>query len=123
MWASSPIRSMRIKSIDSNSCRGYPEQRMTDSSAGLDRAPALVGPPGSRAAALTAAGHPLTMSLAILTCAVAPAYVLRWHLGPLPTTLLENALLLTIAAYVVESWRAGARPVWRTSLTIPAALF
>lgn len=67
--------------------------------------------------------HRVTMSLAILTCAIAPAYVLRWHLGPLPTTLLENALLLTVAAFVVESWRTGTRPVWRTSLAIPAALF
>ena len=96
---------------------------MTNSSTELDRAPASVGPPGSRAAALAAAGYPVTMSLAILTCAVAPAYIVRWHLGPLPTTLLENALLLTIAAFVIESWRAGTLPAWRTSLTVPAALF
>jgi putative inorganic carbon (hco3(-)) transporter len=107
---------------------------MTNSSAELDRSPASVGPPGSRAAALAAAGYPVTMGLAVLTCALAPTYVLRWHLGSLPTTVLENALLLTVAAFIVELWRAGTwppwrnwpaaiGPAWRTSLTIPTALF
>jgi len=111
---------------------------MTNSSAELDTSPASVGPPGSRARAIAAgladAGYPVTMGLAILTCALAPAYIVRWHVGPLPTTLLENALLLTVAAFLVESWRAGTWPpwrgwpasvwpVWRTSLTIPTALF
>jgi putative inorganic carbon (hco3(-)) transporter len=66
---------------------------------------------------------PVTLGLAVLTCAIAPAYIIRWHLGPLPTTLLENAVLLTVAAFIIESWRANVRPVWRTSLAIPAALF
>ena len=96
---------------------------MSNSSAELERVPASVGPPGSRAAALAAAGHPVTLGLAILTCAIAPAYIVRWHLGPLPTTVLENAVLLTVVAFGVESWRAGTRPVWRTSLAIPTALF
>jgi O-antigen ligase len=111
---------------------------MTHSSAELDTSPASVGPPGSRARAIAAgladAGLPVTMCLAVLTCALAPAYVLRWHLGPLPTTVLENALLLTVAAFIVELWRAGTWPpwrrwpagigsAWRTSLTIPTALF
>jgi putative inorganic carbon (HCO3(-)) transporter len=104
---------------------------MTDTSTELERSPGSVGPPGSRTVAQAAAGYPVSMGLAILTCALAPAYIVRWHLGPLPTTLLENALLLTVAAFLVESyragtwppWRAGARPLWRTSLTIPTALF
>jgi len=104
---------------------------MTNSSAELDRSPASAGPPRARAVGQAAAGYPVSMGLAILTCALAPAYIVRWHLGPLPTTLLENALLLTVAAFLVEAyragawppWRAGARPVWRTSLTVPAALF
>ncbi len=34
-----------------------------------------------------------------------PLYVLRWHVGPLPTTLLENLILLTIAIYGISLWR------------------
>jgi putative inorganic carbon (hco3(-)) transporter len=86
------------------------------------------------AAGMADAGYPVTMSLAVLTCALAPAYILRWHLGPLPTTVLENALLLTVVAFIVELWRAGIwppwrnwsaaiGPAWRTPLTIPTALF
>src|ERR1700730_12978234 len=111
---------------------------MTHSSAELDTSPASTSPPRSRARAtasgLADAGYPVTMGLAILTCALAPAYIVRWHVGPLPTTLLENALLLTVAAFLVESWRAGTWPpwrgwpasvwpVWRTSLTIPTGPF
>src|SRR5438445_311877 len=44
-----------------------------------------------------------------LTSACLPLYVVRWHLGPLPTTLLENLILLTIAAYVWVLW-AGRAP-------------
>src|ERR1700738_2281342 len=99
---------------------------MTHSSAELDTSPASTGPPGSRARAIAAgladAGDPVTMGLAVLTCALAPAYIVRWHVGPLPTTLLENALLLTVAAFLVELWRGGTWPPWRTSLTIPTAL-
>jgi len=40
-----------------------------------------------------------------------------------PTTVLENALLLTIAAFVVESARDRTLPIWRTPVTIPAILF
>src|SRR6267378_170660 len=65
----------------------------------------------------------ITTALAILTCALVPAYVVRWHIGPVPTTLLENALLLTIAAFVVESARDRTLPIWRTPVTIPAILF
>ena len=55
--------------------------------------------------------------------ALAPAYVIRWHVGPLPTTLLEVALLVTIAIFVLETiqWRAAIR--WRGPLTWPAAVF
>ena len=73
--------------------------------------------------AVAAGGHPLTAALALVTCAIVPAYVVRWHLGPLPTTVLENGVLLTVAAYLVESFRAGTRPRWRSALTIPAVLF
>ena len=74
-----------------------------------------------RASTLNA--YPVTTAFAVVTCALAPAYVVRWHLGPLPTTLLENAILLTVAAFAWEWW-AGRRPiVWRSSLLVPAGFF
>jgi O-antigen ligase len=65
----------------------------------------------------------VSTSLAVLSCALAPAYVIRWHLGPLPTTLLEDAILVTVAAFVVEAYRARLRLEWRSPFTIPAAVF
>lgn len=65
----------------------------------------------------------VTSVLAVVTCALAPAYVLRWHLGPLPTTLLEVSILVTIAAFAIEAYR-GKQPIeWRSPFTIPAAVF
>ena len=65
----------------------------------------------------------LTSILAAATCALAPAYTLRWHLGPVPTTVLENAILVTIAAFLVETIRQRTRLVWRTPMLVPADLF
>lgn len=65
----------------------------------------------------------VTTALAALTCALAPAYVVRWHAGPLPTTLLEAAILITVVAYVVETWRNSEQFHWRSPYTIPAVLF
>ena len=53
--------------------------------------------------------------------ALAPAYVIRWHVGPLPTTLLEVALLVTIAIFVLETIQWQAAIPWRGPLTWPAA--
>jgi O-antigen ligase len=58
-----------------------------------------------------------------LTCAVLPWYTVRWHYGPLPTTLLETAILLTIAVFAIESWQKRLRVEWRTAFTLPALLF
>src|SRR5438309_5675326 len=55
--------------------------------------------------------------------ALAPAYVIRWHVGPLPTTLLEVALLVTIAIFVLETIQRRAAIPWRGPLTWPAAVF
>ena len=60
---------------------------------------------------------------AALAGALAPAYVIRWHVGPLPTTLLEVALLVTIAVFAVETMRQGSRIGWRGPLTAPVVLF
>jgi putative inorganic carbon (hco3(-)) transporter len=73
--------------------------------------------------AASAGSYRISTGLAVVTCALAPAYTIRWHLGPLPTTLLENAILVTIAAFVVESITQRSVPYWRTAVLGPAILF
>lgn len=48
-----------------------------------------------------------------------PLYVVRWHAGPLPTTLLENLILLTGALYVLTLWRHHEPLPKRTPYDIP----
>jgi len=67
--------------------------------------------------------YQITTACAVATCALAPAYVVRWHLGPLPTTLLEDAVLITIAAFIAESFRDRVRPLWRNEIVVPALIF
>lgn len=59
----------------------------------------------------------------IVTFGALPLYVVRWHYGPLPTTLLETLILITLATYVIAKWRAGGipRPI-RTPYDIPIVL-
>jgi O-antigen ligase len=57
-----------------------------------------------------------------VTAALLPLYILRWRVGPLPTTLLENLILVTIAAYCVTLWTERRLPAARTFLDIPIAL-
>ena len=64
----------------------------------------------------------VTTALAAITCAAAPAYVVRPHVGPLPTTLLEVAIIATIIAFAVETYRTTRRIEWRSPFTIPALL-
>ncbi|TMD23888.1 MAG: hypothetical protein E6I99_05175 [Chloroflexi bacterium] len=78
--------------------------------------------------ATASASRPYRYSLfaATIAGALAPAYVIRWHVGPLPTTLLEVALLLTILIFAFEflprmPGRVGA--VVRGPLTLPALVF
>lgn len=66
--------------------------------------------------------YPVTVALAAVAAALAPAYVIRWHVGFYPTTLLEVSVLLTLAAFAVESVRSRAVPHWRSTLTLPALL-
>ncbi|HEY7200937.1 MAG TPA: O-antigen ligase family protein [Candidatus Dormibacteraeota bacterium] len=81
---------------------------------------------GSRAAprpgAATSTTYAATLAMAAITCALAPAYVIRFRVGPLPTTVLEVALLATLAVFAVETVRAGARPL-PSPLLLPAGLF
>ena len=64
---------------------------------------------------------PVSWALAI-TVAAAPLYVVRWHVGPLPTTVLEVLILVTIALYGVSVLVAGVALPSRTSLDVPIAL-
>jgi O-antigen ligase len=57
-----------------------------------------------------------------VTVAAMPLYVVRWHYGPLPTTLLETLILITVALYVVARWREGRRRPVATPLDLPIAL-
>jgi O-antigen ligase len=77
----------------------------------------------SQAKGVSASSYRFTFSFAVATCALAPAYTVRWHFGPVPTTLLETAILITVATYVIESLRYRAVPYWRTAVMVPAILF
>jgi putative inorganic carbon (HCO3(-)) transporter len=74
-------------------------------------------------AAAYAGGFRVTNACAIATCALTPAYTIRWHLGPFPTTVLENAIFITIAAFIVESLMQKSVPRWRSAVLVPAILF
>jgi O-antigen ligase len=57
-----------------------------------------------------------------ITVACLPLYVVRWKYGPIPTTLLETLIIITVGLYVVGRWREGQRrPVW-THYEVPIAL-
>jgi O-antigen ligase len=60
---------------------------------------------------------------ATLAGALAPAYVIRWHVGPLPTTLLEVAILATIGVFAIETIQQRLSIEWRGPLAAPAILF
>jgi O-antigen ligase len=49
--------------------------------------------------------------------------VVRWHIGPLPTTLLEALIGITVAAYAATLWSEKRLPRARTPLDVPIALF
>jgi O-antigen ligase len=65
----------------------------------------------------------ITAVLCAITCALAPAYTLRWRLGFYPTTVLEDAVLVCLAAFAVEYVRRRAPLSWRSPFLIPTALF
>jgi O-antigen ligase len=66
----------------------------------------------------------VTAILIAVTAALAPAYTVRWHLGFYPTTVLEDAILLTLVVFVVEHLRGDRPPLsWRSPFLIPAVLF
>ena len=79
------------------------------------QSPALGGVLGGR--------YRYSLLAAGLAGALAPAYVIRWHIGPLPTTLLEVAILTTIAVFALETVQQRLPIVWRGPLTAPAIVF
>jgi O-antigen ligase len=54
----------------------------------------------------------------VAVAAAAPAYVVRWRVGPFPTTLLESLILLTVALYLFARWRAQEPVFLRTPYDI-----
>ena len=64
-----------------------------------------------------------TFVCAALSCALTPAYNIRWHIGAYPTTLLELALVATGAVFLVELRTSRVPLHWRTPFTWPALLF
>jgi len=65
----------------------------------------------------------LTRWALAVTAAAMPLYVVRWHIGPVPTTLLEVLVLLTLAIYLVSVLLRQAPLPGFTRLEIPIALF
>ena len=64
----------------------------------------------------------LTIWALALTTAGLPLYVVRWHLGPLPTTLLETLIAITVALYLLTLWTEKRLPAARTAYDVPIAL-
>src|SRR5690349_10422129 len=53
---------------------------------------------------------------------MAPLYVVRWSIGPVPTTLLENLVWITLALYLFALLRDRRLAPGRTPFDIPIAL-
>src|SRR5881628_1684115 len=64
----------------------------------------------------------LTVLALAVTAACLPLYVVRWRIGPLPTTLLEVFILLTVAAYLAVLWTERRLPRARTPYDMPIVL-
>ncbi|HYM96317.1 MAG TPA: O-antigen ligase family protein [Candidatus Sulfotelmatobacter sp.] len=80
-------------------------------------------PPVRNALSDSAPLYPASLLCAAVTIAAAPLYTVRWHYGPLPTTLLETFILLTLVVFMVETIRAGAGFAWPSPFTLPVLIF
>ncbi|HXJ47531.1 MAG TPA: O-antigen ligase family protein [Candidatus Acidoferrum sp.] len=63
-----------------------------------------------------------TVWMLAVTAAFLPLYVVRWHYGPLPTSLLETSILITVAGYAATLWTEKRLPAARTPYDIPIVL-
>jgi O-Antigen ligase len=61
-------------------------------------------------------------ALVYATAAALPAFLLPVHLGPLSTTALEIAVVVTAVVYGVEVYASGVRPRWPGAFTGPMLL-
>ena len=81
---------------------------------------------GARTVEITRASEARLLRLArwslYLTAAALPLYVVRWHYGPLPTTLLETLIIITVVLYAVARWSEGMRRPVSTAYDIPIIL-
>src|SRR5436309_959533 len=60
---------------------------------------------------------------AVVTCALLPAYTIRWHVAFYPSTVLEDAIVVTALVFAIESRRARMWPTLRSPFALPAAIF
>ena len=90
---------------------------------GVDEVPLAVSSAASEARPAPKNRYRWTTWLAAVTCALTPAYTVRWHYGFYPTTLLETSVLLTVLVFFIETVRQRSRLDWRTPFTWPAVLF
>jgi O-antigen ligase len=90
----------------------------------LDCIKAIESNAASRSMAITSSLTPRRIALVSLslTAAGLPLYVVRWHYGPLPTTLLETIIGVTVVAYLATLWSERRLPHARTWFDIPVAL-
>ena len=77
----------------------------------------------ARTNAIAVGPYRFSLVLVVLTCALTPAYVKRFHFGFYPTTVLEIAIVLTVVVFAIESWRQRTQVEWKSPFTIPAILF
>jgi O-antigen ligase len=75
-----------------------------------------------RAAGRTQSLRRFTLWSLSLTAACLPLYVVRWHIGPLPTTLLELLIVVTVGGYVATLASERRFPAARSWLDIPITL-
>jgi len=66
--------------------------------------------------------HRIAVLSLSVTAASLPLFVVRWHYGPLPTTLLETLIGITVVAYLITLWSEKRLPRARTAVDIPIAL-
>ena len=62
------------------------------------------------------------ISALAVTAACLPLYVVRFRIGPLPTSLLEVLILVTTACYLAVLWTESRLPAARTPYDIPIVL-
>src|SRR5579864_6501996 len=61
-------------------------------------------------------------ALVYATAAALPAFLLPLHVGPLTTSALEVAVVVTLLVYGVEVYASGVRPRWPGAFTGPMLL-